>query len=136
MKLSSAIASKAALLAVLSQSTSAFAPNSIVPHAPPARQFSGRQHVQESCVKLNSANLADQCLLTPEGYGFSSTAERIIAEARRGEAGGYFAANANDRVIDVMEGITAGDEDVALVYDNSELMGIFTESDYINVCDA
>ena len=36
-------------------------------------------------------------------------------------------------MIDVMAGITNGQEDVALVYDNAELLGIFTEFDYISV---
>ena len=42
-------------------------------------------------------------------------------------------AKGNDRIIDVMSGITEGDQDVALVYDGSELLGIFTETDYIEV---
>lgn len=43
------------------------------------------------------------------------------------------AVKGDDRVIDVMADITEGEEDVALVYDGSTLLGIFTESDYINV---
>ncbi len=74
-----------------------------------------------------------ECLLTPEGYGFSSPAERIIENSKRGENGGYYKAKASDRVIDVMSAITEGEEDAALVYDGSELLGIFTESDYVKV---
>lgn len=109
----------------------AFAPTKFVPHVSVRSQPSPM-----ASLKINAGNvvdMGDQCLLTPEGYGFSSTAERIINEANRGEAGGYVAVNGEDRVIDVMAGITSGDEDVAIVYgDNKELLGIFTESDYIN----
>lgn len=45
---------------------------------------------------------------------------------------GYVAVKGDDRVIDVMADITEGEEDVALVYDGSTLLGIFTETDYIN----
>ena len=131
MKLSSAIACQTALLATLAQNASAFAPTKFVPHTP-ARHFSARSVSQPSSSACK-ASIADQCLLTPEGYGFSSTAERIIEQAKRGEAGGYVRVEADDRVIDVMAGITSGDEDVALVYENAKLLGIFTESDYINV---
>jgi hypothetical protein len=76
--------------------------------------------------------LSEECLLTPDGYGFSSSAERILTNSKRGE--GYYLAKASDRIIDVMEGITNGDQDVALVFDEeNSLLGIFTESDYIKV---
>ena len=135
MKLSSAIACQTALLATLAQNASAFAPTKFVPHTP-ARHFSARSVSQPSQSASSSAckaSMSDQCLLTPEGFGFSSTAERIIEQAKRGEAGGYVRVKADARVIDVMAGITSGDEDVALVYENAKLLGIFTESDYINV---
>lgn len=76
--------------------------------------------------------IGEACLLTPEGYGFSSTAERILQCAGRGA--GYYRASASDRIIDVMGGIADGPngEDVALVYDSDSLLGIFTESDYVN----
>ena len=68
--------------------------------------------------------------ITPEGYGFSSSIERILKEA--GRSNGYFKASGSDLVTDVMDGITAGDVDVALVFDDSsKLLGIFTETDYI-----
>ena len=76
--------------------------------------------------------LAGECLLTPEGYGFSATAERIIAQAKRGN-NGFYMATSSSKVIDVMGGITGGTEDVALIYEGTELLGIFTESDYIDV---
>mmetsp|Transcript_23590 Transcript_23590/g.35075 ORF Transcript_23590/g.35075 Transcript_23590/m.35075 type:complete len:766 (+) Transcript_23590:199-2496(+) len=75
--------------------------------------------------------LAGECLLTPEGYGFSASAERILSQAKRG-TNGYYRASSTAKVIDVMGGITGGAEDVALVYDGSELKGIFTETDYID----
>jgi len=126
--------SHVALLANLIQSSSAFAPVRFVPHTPVQHQHVGSfRSSQESCVKLNESNFSDQCPLTPEGYGFSSTAERIIEVSSKGDTTGYVAVKADTRVIDVMAEITEGDEDVALVYDGSELLGIFTESDYIDV---
>lgn len=88
--------------------------------------------ISKRSTHRNQSSLSDQCLLTPEGYGFSSTAERIIQQAKRGESMGYVAVKGDDRVIDVMADITEGEEDVALVYDGNSLLGIFTESDYIN----
>jgi len=72
-----------------------------------------------------------ECLLTPEGYGFSSPAERIIKQAKR-QGSGYYRASDADTVVDVMEGITEGDADMALVYGDNGLLGIFTETDYVN----
>jgi CBS domain-containing protein len=48
---------------------------------------------------------------------------------------GFYKAMASDIVTDVMEGITEGQVDVALVFDDSssKLLGIFTETDYIKV---
>ena len=137
MRLSAAVASQAALLAILTQSSSAFAPTSFVPHSPlrhlPSARSQPSSLVVDTKLSANEIIDVDQCLLTPEGYGFSSDAERIIKQAKRGENGGYVAVKGDDRVIDVMASITDGDEDVALVYDKTELLGIFTESDYINV---
>lgn len=70
-------------------------------------------------------------MLTPEGYGFSSPAERVLKEANRGT--GYYSAKASEPVIDVMGGITEGTQDAALVFDGKTLLGLFTESDYIDV---
>ena len=81
---------------------------------------------------LSSVGISGECLLTPEGYGFSATAERILTNAKRGN-NGFYKASSSDKVIDVMGGITNGSEDVALIYENGELLGIFTETDYINV---
>jgi hypothetical protein len=78
-------------------------------------------------------SLGSECLLTPEGYGFSSSAERVLKVA--GRKGGFYKAKASERVTDVMEGITKGAVDVALVFDDEskKLLGIFTETDYIKV---
>jgi hypothetical protein len=71
--------------------------------------------------------------ITPEGYGFSSSIERVLKAADRD--GGYYKASASDIVAEVMDGITDGNVDVALVFDDdsSKLVGIFTETDYIKV---
>ena len=77
--------------------------------------------------------LAQTTIITPEGYGFSSPASRILEAA--GRNGGYYKASATDIVTDVMDGITSGKVDAALVFDDSDrLLGIFTETDYIKVC--
>lgn len=72
--------------------------------------------------------------LTPEGYGFSSPASRVLKKANRGN--GAYRASANDRVVDVIAAITSAQNnlDVSLVYgDNDSLIGLFTETDYIKV---
>jgi hypothetical protein len=77
---------------------------------------------------------ATSSLLTPEGYGFSSSVERILKTSQRNN--GYYRAQGSDRVIDVMGGIANQDgADIALVFDDDEgdLLGIFTETDYIKV---
>mmetsp|Transcript_11342 Transcript_11342/g.10858 ORF Transcript_11342/g.10858 Transcript_11342/m.10858 type:complete len:755 (-) Transcript_11342:52-2316(-) len=83
-----------------------------------------------------SAIIDDECFfdaaprLTPDGYGFTSTAERIL-ETSQNVNNGFYAAKGNEPMIDVMGAITDGDLEVALVFDNNELLGIFTETDYI-----
>ena len=77
---------------------------------------------------------ATSSLLTPEGYGFSSSVERILKTSKRND--GYYRAQGSDRVIDVMGGIANQDgADIALVFDDEggDLLGIFTETDYIKV---
>jgi hypothetical protein len=77
--------------------------------------------------------LSGECVITPEGFGFSSSTSRIMKVANR--QNGFYKAMASDIVTDVMEGITEGQVDVALVFDDSssKLLGIFTETDYIKV---
>jgi hypothetical protein len=81
---------------------------------------------------FSSVGISGQCLLTPEGFGFSSSAERVLSQAKRGN-NGFYKASSNDKVIDVMGGMTNGPEDVALVYEAGQLVGIFTETDYLDV---
>lgn len=75
--------------------------------------------------------LVEECLLTPEGFGFSTPMSRILALGNR--ASGYYKAAPEESVVDVMAAITEGTVDVALVFDKETLLGIFTESDYIRV---
>lgn len=119
------IASSIFLLAP--RTTDAFAPLAVIPRASqrvshPARQLSPWRSTASPLME-------DSSLITPEGYGFSTPVLRILKESERG----YHKADASDTVIDVMQAITAGDYDVALVYDGKELVGLFTESDYIRV---
>lgn len=74
----------------------------------------------------------DQCIITPEGFGFSTTAGRLLSEQ---DDNGFYRAKASDTVIDVMEALSSkpSRSDVALVYDNNDqFVGIFTEKDYVN----
>jgi hypothetical protein len=74
--------------------------------------------------------------MTPEGYGFSSPIHRILKlSSSRGQ---YYKASASDSVTEVMDGITNGviPSSAALVFsddDDTRLVGIFTETDYIKV---
>ena len=95
---------------------------------------SGRHTLLKSAASSSDQMFNSECLLTPDGFGFSSSAGRILDKAGRGQ--GYHRADATDRVIDVMAGIADGDgTDVALVFEDGgdELLGIFTETDYIKV---
>lgn len=71
-------------------------------------------------------------VITPEGFGFSSPVNRILDVASR--SGGYYSAKTSNIVTDVMDEITSGSADVALVFEeDGKLAGIFTETDYIEV---
>ena len=76
---------------------------------------------------------AKSTMITPEGFGFSSTTKRVLQQAGRGS--GYFKALDTDTVTSVMDGITDGQVDAALVFEEGtdKLLGIFTESDYVQV---
>ena len=113
--------------------TTAFAPTSsfLQKHLSTSSRHSPRILVQSSSDAIDANAYSGECLLTPEGYGFSTPAKRVLSSSN-GEKS-FYVANANDRIIDVMSGITEGDQDVALVYDGSDLLGIFTETDYIEV---
>jgi hypothetical protein len=96
-----------------------------------------RRYVQNSAVELEDEEaymVDDSCIITPDGFGFSTPADRVLRLAGRGV--GYYRASASDLVIDVMDGITSGEQDVALVFDDKDakkLVGLFTETDYIKV---
>ena len=82
--------------------------------------------------------LGEDRVFTPEGYGFSASMGRVLSASDRDS--GYYKAISSDTVTDVMENISKGKADVALVFDDlddsssiSKLLGIFTESDYIKV---
>ena len=127
----------ALVLSLLAQSSS------FVPHV---RQVSKRsafgaplvaRHIVSRPVseaeELEAESIVNMNFLTPEGTGLSSPISRIVKLSKRGK--GFYRANGSDRVVDVMDGITSGKEDVALVFDEDtkQLLGIFTESDYIKV---
>lgn len=72
--------------------------------------------------------------LTPEGFGFTAPAKRIVQEAQRPNKG-YYKAAATESIMNVIDQISENGYDVALVFDdeNDTIMGLFTESDYIQV---
>ena len=136
-----------AVVALLLSSSNAF----VLPNLGP--RSSGFLHLQRSTMKAaprgarpwlsvsttkraassSSATtlLSDECMITPDGYGFSASASRILAESARGD--GYYRASSTETVLDVMAKVSDGVHDVALVFDegNNTLLGLFTESDYI-----
>lgn len=73
----------------------------------------------------------DECFITPDGYGFSTPASRILSE----QGGpGFVSVVASDPIVNVMDQITSSAADVALVYEDDQktkLLGLFTETDYI-----
>ncbi len=106
-----------------------------------AAGFAGSRRWQP-CAKATSNESLGQTSssITPEGYGFSTTLRRILDDSGKG----YFKAYGSDPVIDVIQGITSGysdgdtmkkNPDVALVFDeeSNELIGIFTERDYVKL---
>jgi hypothetical protein len=106
--------------------------NTVVTSAPPS--FARPSSRIGAASDYEFEPLADECNITPEGYGFSSSTERVMREADR--SNGYYRATSLESVTDVMDGITSGKVDVALVFEETtnKLLGIFTESDYIKVC--
>ena len=92
------------------------------------------RHMAAAAETGDQEMFATSSLLTPEGYGFSSSVERILKSSKRNS--GYYKARGSDRVIDVMGGIANQEgADIALVFgdDDEDLLGIFTETDYIKV---
>jgi hypothetical protein len=68
-----------------------------------------------------------------EGFGFSTPMKQILKESKRNL--GFVRASASDTVLDVMEAISSGIQDVALVVEDGseEVLGLFTETDYVKV---
>jgi len=92
-----------------------------------------------AAVVVGDVTSIDTATLTPAGFGFSTPTSRILQSSGRNS--GYYKASASDPVVNVIEAITAagGLQDVALVFDddnNNNLLGIFTESDYIRFSSA
>uniref|UniRef100_A0A7S2N393 CBS domain-containing protein n=1 Tax=Helicotheca tamesis TaxID=374047 RepID=A0A7S2N393_9STRA len=134
----------AVLLGCFSNDSSAFSPSSISPKSFISRnnpiQMPSHQRNNNNKQMLHMSltqaefdkellSLSEECALTPQGFGFSSSMSRVLESANRGP--GFYRAKGTDRVIDVMDGITKGDADAALIFDGSDLLGLFTESDYI-----
>ena len=122
--------------------TAALALATTTAFSPPTRplRHTPHQHGRHQPLYSESTNLQDEDLtalsanptlsLLPAGYGFSASMERILKDA----AGGYYRADVNESVIDVMAGITgSADADMALVFEGEELKGLFTDFDYIKV---
>jgi len=110
-----------------SSQSSTFLHGAAAPKHPRPQRFTA-----SSSSRLHVALLGQESLITPEGYGFSTPASRILAESQRGE--GYYRASATESVLDVMAQISNGKQDVALVFDDKsdKLLGLFTETDYIS----
>lgn len=89
--------------------------------------------LSSTSVRMADGVLGESSIITPDGFGFSAPARRILKESKRSD--GYYRAVGKELVIDVMEAITQGTgPDAALVYDqDDQVQGIFTESDYIKV---
>ena len=119
---------KIALWASLVGSSHAFAPTSR-----PVRTLVPTTSRQPTRI-ASDAIVGEECIITPEGFGFSTPTKRVLKEANRND--GFYPAQASDQIIDVMQAITTGTEDVALVYEGAQLLGLFTESDYIRVSSA
>ena len=138
-----------ALLLVCSGKTEAFSNTKSRPVSfqPPTARRNGAKTTARSYGSLNNLQmvgkevdpeqimpLRETNVITPEGFGFSSPVVRILAEADRSD--GYYSAKTSNIVTDVMDEITGGNSDVALVFEDGEdgkLAGIFTETDYIEV---
>lgn len=99
----------------------------------PSRSAMGRRCVLCLSESKAAGFLLDPTTLTPDGFGFSTPMTRVLRESNRQP--GYHKASSAATVVDVIEEITNSENqyDVALVFDDEtdNLLGIFTESDYI-----
>jgi len=122
--------------------TAAFAPSGLTNIA---HLSSNNHHATRISAPLSSSANSDEVIdadiialstnptlnLTPEGYGFSSPISRVMKESGKS---GYYRAKSSESVVDVMGKI--GKNEVALVFDeenDKELMGIFTDFDFIRL---
>lgn len=123
-----------ALLTLVVELGHAFAPINLVPRSPNPSTM-GKQHNVLRLSETEGTNLIlnPSSMLTPDGFGFSAPMTRVLQESNRQP--GYIKMKASAAVLDVMEAITNSQAkyDVALVFDDvtDNLLGIFTESDYI-----
>jgi hypothetical protein len=79
--------------------------------------------------------ISKDAMITPEGFGFTAPARRIVKEANR-PGSGYYRASSSENIMSVVTKITGGSgSDVALVFDDqtNKIVGLFTETDYIKV---
>eukprot|EP00549_Striatella_unipunctata_P010692 CAMPEP_0118688334 /NCGR_PEP_ID=MMETSP0800-20121206/8863_1 /TAXON_ID=210618 ORGANISM="Striatella unipunctata, Strain CCMP2910" /NCGR_SAMPLE_ID=MMETSP0800 /ASSEMBLY_ACC=CAM_ASM_000638 /LENGTH=748 /DNA_ID=CAMNT_0006585583 /DNA_START=96 /DNA_END=2344 /DNA_ORIENTATION=- len=100
-------------------------------------RFYNKPIVRHASLAENGELFEEACLLTPEGYGFSSSMDRVLRKA--GRENGFYRASSASSVLDVMESITSGPYDVALVFDSDKpslFLGIFTEYDYVKFSTA
>ena len=117
------------------QSTRALRSSQFVPTN--ARLFKTQRNVG-SVEEFNPEGLVPitkEAMITPEGYGFTAPAQRIVEEANR-QGAGYYRASSSENVLSVVHKITSNpDYDVALIFDEEtdKIVGIFTETDYIKV---
>jgi hypothetical protein len=101
-------------------------------------RLTARRHATVSTEDFNPQGLVPlkkETMITPEGYGFTAPAKRILSEANR-KGSGYYRASSTENIMSVINAITNGDDfDAALVFDEEtkKIVGLFTESDYIKV---
>lgn len=110
--------------------------SSFIPTGASHRTQSTRRYVGES-VEFDPQGmvpLKKETMLTPEGYGFTAPAKRILQEANRSNKG-YYRASSKESILTVIAAITEGEYDAALAFDDdtNAVVGLFTESDYIKV---
>ena len=132
----------AALVASLSvASTSAFSSRTTTltssQFVPSNARLTTRRHasVQEEFNPQGLVPLKKETMITPEGYGFTAPAKRIVSESNR-EGSGYYRASSTENIMSVINAITSVDDyDVALVFDaeTDKILGLFTEADFIKV---
>lgn len=102
------------------------------------RSFASKTNKNKSRGSSLRTSISEECLFTPEGYGFSSPMGRILSTSPVAGSG-YYRASATQELMEVMNEISQRETktpDVALVYNDEDgsFVGIFTERDFINVC--